>query len=114
MIMYLQISAGFILLILAAEILICGAVSLADRYGISPLVIGMTVVAIGTPAPELVVSLNLILEGSSGLTIGNFVVSNITNVLLILGASCFLKPVNKTPGSNLVDGWVLLAGSQRL
>ena len=64
--------------------------SLADRYGISPLVIGMTVVAIGTPAPELVVSLNLILEGSSGLTIGNFVVSNIANVLLILGVTCLL------------------------
>ena len=110
----LQISPGFILLTLAAEILVCGAVYLADRYGISPLVIGMTVVAIGTPAPELVVPLNLILEGSSGLTIGNLVVSNIANVLLILGASCLLKPVNKTPVSNLVDGWVLLAGSQRL
>jgi cation:H+ antiporter len=88
--MYLQISAGFILLILAAEILICGAVSLADRYGISPLVIGMTVVAIGTSAPEIVVSLSAILEGSSGLAIGNLVGSNIPNVLLILGVTCLL------------------------
>ena len=86
----LQISAGFILLTLAAEILVCGAVSLADRYGISPLVIGMTVVAIGTSAPELVVSLSAIFEGSSGLAIGNLVGSNIPNVLLILGVTCLL------------------------
>ena len=77
----LQIPAGFILLTLAAEILVCGAVSLADRYGISPLVIGMTVVAIGTSAPELVVSLSAIFEGSSGLATGNLVGSNIPNVL---------------------------------
>ena len=111
MIMYVQILAGFILLVLAAEILVRGAVSLADRYGVSPLVIGMTVVAFGTSAPELVVSLSAILEGSSGLAIGNLVGSNIANVLLILGATCLLKPVIQNPGSNPMDGYVLLGGT---
>jgi cation:H+ antiporter len=111
MMIYVQILAGFIILVLAAEVLVRGAVSLADRYGISPLVIGMTVVAVGTSAPELVVSLSAILEGSPGLAIGNLVGSNIANVLLILGTTCILKPVIQNPGSNPIDGWVLFGGT---
>ena len=111
MTMYIQVFAGFVLLVGAAEILVRGAVSLADRFGISPLVIGMTVVAIGTSAPELVVSLSAVFEGSSGLAVGNLVGSNITNVLLILGATCLLKPIIKHPGSNPLDGWVLIGGT---
>jgi cation:H+ antiporter len=111
MMIYVQILAGFIILVLAAEVLVRGAVSLAGRYGISPLVIGMTVVAVGTSAPELVVSLSAILEGSPGLAIGNLVGSNIANVLLILGTTCILKPVIQNPGSNPIDGWVLFGGT---
>ena len=111
MIMYIQVLAGFVLLVGAAEILVRGAVSLADRFGISPLVIGMTVVAIGTSAPELVVSLNAVFEGSSGLAIGNLVGSNTANVLLIFGATCLLKPIVEHPGSSRLDGWVLIGGS---
>lgn len=111
MIMYLQVLAGFVVLVGAAEILVRGAVSLADRFGVSPLVIGMTVVAVGTSAPELVVSLDAIYAGASGLAIGNLVGSNIANVLLILGATCLLKPIVDHPGSSPMDGWILMGGS---
>ncbi len=111
MLMYLQVLAGFIVLVGAAEILVRGAVSLADRFGISPLVIGMTVVAVGTSAPELVVSLDAIFADASGLAVGNIVGSNIANVLLILGATCFFKPIIDHPGSSPMDGWILIGGS---
>ncbi len=111
MIMYMQVLAGFIILVGAAEILVRGAVSMADRFGVSPLIIGMTVVAIGTSAPELVVSLNAVFEGAPGLAIGNIVGSNIANVLLILGATCLLKPIVDHPGSSPLDGWILIGGS---
>ena len=111
MIMYLQVLAGFILLVGAAEFLVRGAVSLADRFGVSPLVIGMTIVAVGTSAPELVVSLDAVFEGSPGLAVGNIVGSNIANVLLILGATCMLKPIIVHPGSTPMDGWILTGGT---
>ncbi len=111
MIMYLQVLAGFIVLVGAAEVLVRGSVSLADRFGVSPLVIGMTVVAVGTSAPELVVSLDAIYSGASGLAVGNIVGSNIANVLLILGATCLFKPIVDHPGSAPMDGWILLGGS---
>ena len=105
MIMYIQVLAGFVVLVGAAEVLVRGAVSLADRFGVSPLVIGMTVVAVGTSAPELVVSLDAIFAGASGLAVGNIVGSNIANVLLILGATCLFKPIIDHPGSSPMDGW---------
>ncbi|MDE0993580.1 MAG: calcium/sodium antiporter [Rhodospirillales bacterium] len=111
MMMYIQVLAGFVLLVGAAEILVRGSVSLADRFGISPLVIGMTVVAVGTSAPELVVSLSAVFEGSSGLAIGNLVGSNTTNILLVLGSTCLLKPIVEHLGPSLLDGWVLIGGT---
>ncbi len=111
MIMYIQVLAGFVILVGAAEVLVRGAVSLADRFGVSPLVIGMTVVAVGTSAPELVVSLDAIFAGASGLAVGNIVGSNIANVLLILGATCLFKPIVDHPGSSPMDGWILTGGS---
>lgn len=109
--MYIQVLAGFVILVGAAEVLVRGAVSLADRFGVSPLVIGMTVVAVGTSAPELVVSLDAIFAGASGLAVGNIVGSNIANVLLILGATCLFKPIVDHPGSSPMDGWILTGGS---
>jgi len=109
--MYIQVFAGFIILVAGAEFLVRGAVSLADRMGIPPIVVGMTVVAIGTSAPELVVSLKATISGSSGLALGNLVGSNIANVLLILGATCALKPIIDHPGSTRMDGLVLMGGT---
>jgi cation:H+ antiporter len=109
--MYIEVIAGFIILVAGAESLVRGAVNLADRLGIPPIVVGMTIVAIGTSAPELVVSLKATFAGSPGLALGNLVGSNIANVLLILGATCFLKPIVDHPGSTAMDGCVLMGGT---
>lgn len=81
------------LLILGAEGLVRGASSIAKKVGISSLVIGLTVVAFGTSAPELVVNLFSAWEGSSAIAIGNVVGSNIANILLILGISAIIYPL---------------------
>ncbi len=111
MMMYLQVVGGFIVLLVAAEAMVRGAVILAEKMGISPMVIGMTVVAFGTSAPELVVSLNAALEGSAGLAIGNIVGSNIANVWLILGGACLVTPILAKPGALKRDVAVLVVGS---
>lgn len=109
--MYLEVSGGFILLLGGAEIMVRGAVCLAERLGISKMVIGMTVVAFGTSAPELLVSLNAALAGAPGIAIGNVVGSNIANVLLILGATGIVMPIACASGTLVRDGIILLVGS---
>ncbi|MEK9724205.1 MAG: calcium/sodium antiporter, partial [Rhodospirillaceae bacterium] len=102
--MYVQVVFGFVVLIGGAEVLVRGAVSLASRCGISPMIIGMTVVAIGTSAPELVVSVNAAREGATGLAVGNVIGSNIANVLLVLGVACVLSPIVERPAALMRDG----------
>ena len=97
MIMYLEVLAGFAILVIAAEAMVRGAVIIAEKLGISPMVIGMTVIAFGTSAPELMVSLQAALSGSTGLAIGNIVGSNIANVWLILGITCLVAPILAKP-----------------
>src|SRR5690606_19004572 len=75
--------AGLALLVLGAESLVRGAAQLARRMGISPLVIGLTVVAFGTSAPEAAVSIKASLSGSGDIAVGNVIGSNIANILLI-------------------------------
>ncbi len=111
MIMYLQLIGGFVVLLVAAEAMVRGAVILAEKMGISPLVIGMTVVAFGTSAPELVVSLNAALAGAPGLAVGNIVGSNIANVWLILGAACIVMPILAKPDALMRDVLMLAGGS---
>lgn len=111
MIMYLQVFGGFVILIVAAEAMVRGAVVIADKMGISAMVIGMTVVAFGTSAPELMVSLQAALNGSSGLAIGNIVGSNIANVWLILGASCLITPILVKPDAMKRDILLLAGGT---
>ncbi len=82
---YLQLAAGLILLAVFGDVLVRGAVGVSRKLGIPSLVIGLTVVAFGTSAPELVVSLQAALSGSPGIALGNVVGSNIANVLLALG-----------------------------
>lgn len=91
---------GLIILIAGAEGLVRGAASLASRLRVSPLIIGLTVVAFGTSAPELTVNLVSAFEGSAELAIGNIVGSNIANILLILGISALIVPL--TVKSNTV------------
>ena len=86
-------AAGLALLVAGAETLVRGASRLAAAAGVSPLVIGLTVVAFGTSAPELAVSVKAALDGQSGLVLGNVVGSNIFNVLFILGLSALIAPL---------------------
>lgn len=90
MLVYFLFVVGFVLLIKGADWLIDGAVSIARQFGVSSLVIGLTVVAFGTSAPELAVNVIASVNGNNGLVIGNVVGSNIANVLLILGISALL------------------------
>ena len=109
--MYVQLFAGFVLLLGGAEFMVRGAVALARRLGISPLVIGMTVIALGTSAPELVVCVNAALSGAPGIALGNVIGSNTANILLILGAAGVLMPVAAGARGLTGDGWVLVGGS---
>ncbi len=84
---------GLVLLVLGAEWLVRGASQLASRAGIPPLAIGLTVVAYGTSAPELAVSVNAALSGQADIAVGNVVGSNTCNVLLILGLSALAAPL---------------------
>lgn len=84
---------GVVLLLAGAEALVRGAARLAALLGLSPLVIGLTVVAFGTSAPELAVSLSASLGGQTSLAVGNVVGSNIMNILLILGVSALILPL---------------------
>lgn len=85
---------GFIALVKGADLLVDGAGSLAKRIGISELVIGLTIVAFGTSAPELVVNILSALRGSTELAVGNIVGSNIANILLILGIASIIYPLS--------------------
>ena len=89
----LLLLAGFALLLAGAELLVRGASLLAAAFAIPPLVIGLTVVAFGTSAPELAVSLRAALDGRADIALGNVVGSNIFNVLLILGLSALITPL---------------------
>ncbi len=84
---------GLLVLVIAAEFFVRGASGLAARFGISPLVVGLTVVAFGTSAPELAVSLSAVAKGSPDLAVGNVVGSNIFNVLFILGLTALIAPL---------------------
>ncbi|MCS6827958.1 MAG: calcium/sodium antiporter, partial [Caldilinea sp.] len=89
----LVILGGLAILVAGAELLVRGASRLVAALGISPLVIGLTVVAFGTSAPELAVSLQSTFNGQPDLAVGNVVGSNILNVLLILGLSALITPL---------------------
>lgn len=91
-----RILAGLVLLVLGGELLVRGASALATRVGLSPLVVGLTVVAIATSAPELAVTTGAVLSGETDLAVGNVVGSNIANVLLILGLAAVLLPMTVT------------------
>ena len=89
----LNLLAGAVLLYFGAEWLVKGSSNLALRFGVPSLVVGLTVVAFGTSAPEMVVSIKSGLEGLGGLAIGNVVGSNIFNIAVILGLSALVRPL---------------------
>jgi cation:H+ antiporter len=85
--------AGLVALVAGAELLVRGASKLALSFGISPLVVGLTIVAFGTSAPEVAVSVGAVMDGRTDIAIGNVVGSNIFNVLFILGLSAVITPL---------------------
>ena len=89
----LLIIIGFVLLIVGADLLVDGASGIAKKFHIPEIIIGLTIVSIGTSMPELFVSITSALEGHSDMAIGNVIGSNLSNLLLILGLSAMIKPV---------------------
>ena len=86
--------AGFIGLVWSADRFVFGAASLAKNFGIPTLIIGLTIVAMGSSAPEMMVSAQAALANQTDTAVGNAVGSNITNILLVLGVTALLRPLN--------------------
>ena len=101
--------AGLVLLYYGAEALVRGSSSLALRLGLSPLVVGLTVVAFGTSTPELMVSLKAALAGQADISVGNVVGSNICNIGLILGICALVTPIATTSQIVRIDIPIMLA-----
>lgn len=99
----LLIIVGFILLVKGADYLVDGASNIAKRFHIPEIIIGLTIVAIGTSMPELVVSVTSALEGHSDIAVGNIVGSNIANMFLILGICSIIKPLEFKKQSRLIE-----------
>lgn len=89
----LAILSGFVLLVWGADSFVNGAAGIARNLGVSPLLIGLTIVGFGTSAPEILVSTMASIQGNPGLSIGNALGSNITNIALILGATALISPL---------------------
>ena len=87
------VAAGLVLLFLGGEGLVRGSIAIAERLGISKLLIGLVIVGFGTSMPELLVSVNAALEGAPEIALGNVVGSNIANVLLIIGLAAVITPI---------------------
>lgn len=100
--------AGLAGLVIGGEMLVRGAVSAAKGFGISPMIIGLTLVGFGTSMPELVTSLQAALSGSPGIALGNVLGSNIGNILLILGIAVLLAPIAVDPKALRRDGGMLI------
>ena len=89
----LRLFGGFVYLILGGDLLVRGALGLSRRMSVSPIVVGLTVVALGTSAPELVISVYATATGFPGVALGNVVGSNIANILLVLGVPALISPI---------------------
>lgn len=106
---FLMILTGFILLMAGAEYAVRGSVAIANKMNIPPLIIGMTIVAFGTSAPEFVVSISAAMSGSAGISLGNVIGSNIANLMLILGLTAMIYPV-KCVRSTFMKDYAVLFG----
>lgn len=110
---YLLLLVGLIVLVVGGEVLVKGAVAIAYRFEISPLVVGMTIVSFGTSAPELLVSIQAALEGHPAISIGNVVGSNISNLALVLGLTTLIFPLPVKENTVKID-WPVMMGASLL
>ncbi|MXP29434.1 calcium/sodium antiporter [Porphyrobacter algicida] len=108
------VAAGLVLLVVGGELLVRGAVGLAEKAGVSPLVIGLAIVGFGTSMPELVTSVDAAMAGSPAIAWGNVLGSNIANSLLILGAAALVAPLAITSKNRWRDPGVALGASVTL
>lgn len=90
----IAIVIGLVILTLSADRFVAGASSLAQNFGVSPMIIGLTIIAFGTSAPEMLVSAMAAWQGNSGIAIGNAIGSNITNMTLVLGVAALMVPLS--------------------
>lgn len=104
---FVLLGVGLVLLMAGGSLLVKGASDTALALGVSPLMIGLTLVGFGTSAPELVTSIQAALDGAPGIAVGNVVGSNICNVLLILGLAAVMSPIVTSARSFRRDGLVL-------
>lgn len=93
MLVYVLFVVGFVVLVKGADILVAGSASIAKKYKVSDIVIGLTIVSMGTSMPELLVNIMASSAGSSDIAVGNVIGSNISNILLILGVSALIFPL---------------------
>lgn len=108
---YILLIGGLAILIAGGEVLVRGAVGIALKFNLSPLVIGMTIVSFGTSAPELIVSLKAALEGHPEIAIGNVVGSNIANITLVLGITTMILPISVQKNTLKIDWPIMMAVS---
>jgi cation:H+ antiporter len=106
---HVEVIAGLVLLLVGGEVLVRGSVAVASRMGLSPMLIGLTLVGFGTSTPELMASVEAALRGAPGIAVGNIVGSNIANILLILGVSALIFPMATNRQAFRRDGPVLMA-----
>ncbi|MFC3231034.1 calcium/sodium antiporter [Marinibaculum pumilum] len=103
--------AGLVLLVAGGDLLIRGATAIARRLGVSPLLIGLTLLGFGTSTPELFTSVTAALDGAPGIAVGNVVGSNTANILLILGMAALLRPLAVPVSGKWRDGIATLAAA---
>lgn len=104
---------GLVALIIGGESLVRGAVGMSLRLGMPPLIVGLTVVAFGTSAPEMIVAVAAVLNGSPDMALGNVVGSNIANILLVLGLPALIAGIG-TRDTELRESWGLMLGASLL
>lgn len=104
---------GLVALVVGGEFLVRGAVAMSLRLGMPPLIVGLTVVAFGTSAPEMIVSVAAVLNGSPDMALGNVIGSNIANILLVLGLPALIAGI-ATRDADLRESWGLMVASSVL
>ncbi|MBY5987401.1 calcium/sodium antiporter [Roseovarius atlanticus] len=107
---WLMSGLGLLILLLAGDALVKGAVNLSLRVGIPALIVSLTIVAFGTSAPELLISVNAVLENKPGLALGNVIGSNTANILLVLGVPALLSVLH-TSGCNTRKTYLFMIGA---
>lgn len=108
---YFMIFGGLVFLFVGGEALVRGSVGIARKFGISELVIGVTLVGFGTSVPELVTSLQAVSADAVGMSVGNVAGSNIANILLVLGVAALIRPIITNPGALARDFSVMVAAT---